>query len=376
MKDDLQEIFRLATGHFFKKFREKSGTQRSLAMELGVSQSYISSVLSGARAASLELQSQIAHILSGKKYEDFLAIGRRIKNGLDPESRDVKEVDDSVDSLMTRLSHYIIDHKRVEDELVSMRDFYEKIVEGLQSGVIVSDGNDDIKYMNRFMERIIGVEADRITCINQVAKNERFPDLNMDGLMAYYQEAKDGLEPVYYENVFVISSGGNKKLLSGWMIPLQKGDHFDGMIITLRDITRLQKVNQSLLATIEYVPHPVGLALQDYEKGPVTAYYMNRPARKLFKIDEQALNHVDIRVLMHRTAAMMQNGEEWLMQTAMNFKGAEYSSMEILFKDGRKFTWDSRALRDAEDGYCGRYVTIKEIRRNRRRDDKLKLVKG
>jgi PAS domain S-box-containing protein len=376
MKDDLQEIFRLATGHFFKEFREKSGTQRSLAMELGVSQSYISSVLSGARAASLELQSQIAHILSGKKYEDFLAIGRRIKNGLDPESRDVKEVDDSVDSLMTRLSHYIIDHKRVEDELVSMRDFYEKIVEGLQSGVIVSDGNDDIKYMNRFMERIIGVEADRITCINQVAKNERFPDLDLDGLMTHYQEAKDGLEPVYYENVFVISSGGNKKLLSGWMIPLQKGDHFDGMIITLRDITRLQKTNQSLLATIEYVPHPVGLALQDYEKGPVTAYYMNTAAQVLFGIDEQALNHLDIKDLLQKTAVKMQNGEEWMMQTAMNFKGVEYSTMEIIFKNGRKFTWESRALRDDEDVYCGRYVTIKEIKKNRRRGDRMKLVKG
>ena len=72
----------------------------------------------------------------------------------------------------------------------------------------------------------------------------------------------------------------------------------------------------------------------------------------------------------------MQNGQEWLMHTTMNFKGVEHSTMEIFFKDGRKFIWDSRALRDDEDSYCGRYVTIKEIRRNRRRDDKMKLVKG
>ncbi len=194
--------------------------------------------------------------------------------------------------------------------------------------------------------------------------------------MVYYQEAKNALEPVFYENVFVITSGGNRKLVSGWMIPLQKEKLYDGMIITIRDITRLQKVNQSLLATIEYIPHPVGLALQDYEKGPVTAYYMNTAAQVLFRIDEQALNHDDIKVLMQKIAAKMQNGEEWLMQTAMNFKGAEYSSMEIIFKDGRKFTWESRALRDDEDTYCGRYVSIKEIRRNRRGDDKMRLVKG
>ena len=378
MRESLHEIFRLATTYFFKKYREDGGTQRRLAMKLGVSQSYISSVLSGARTASLELQSQIADVLSGKEYEDFLAIGRRIKNGLDPESQDIKEGDDSVDSLITRLSHYVIDHKRIEDELVSMRDFYEKIVEGLQSGVVVSDGNDNITYLNRFMERIIGVDVDRIIGMNQLGRSERFPDRNLDELMVYYQEAKDAIAPVFYENVFVVTSGGNRKLVSGWMIPLKKGRRFDGMIITIRDITRLQKVNQSLLATIEYISHPVGLALQDYEKGPVTAYYMNTAAQVLFGIDEQALNHEDIKVLMQKAAAKLQNGEEWLMQTAINFKGGEYSAMEIIFKDGRKFTWESRALRDDEDNYCGRYVTIKEIRRNRRRDDKIKikLVKG
>ena len=376
MKDDVQEVFRLATGYFFRKYRKKGGTQGSLALELGISQSYISSVLSGARSGSLELQSQIAHILSGRQYEEYLVIGRRIKNGLDPETSNIQENDSSIDTLITRLSHYVIDHKRIEEELTGMRDFYEKIVENLQSGIIVSDGNDDITYMNRFMERIIGLDADRIICINQLAKNERFPDLNLDEMMVYYQEAKDAQKPVYYENVFVVTSEGNRKLLSGWMIPLQKGERFDGMIITLRDMTRLQKVNQSLLATIEYVAHPVGLALQDYEKGPVTAYYMNSVARKLFRVDQQALTYEDIKVLMQKAAAMMLNGEEWLIQTSMNLKGLEHSKMEITFKDGRKFMWESRALRDDEDSYCGRYVTIKEIRRNRRREDKMKLVKG
>jgi hypothetical protein len=50
--------------------------------------------------------------------------------------------------------------------------------------------------------------------------------------------------------------------------------------------------------------------------------------------------------------------------------------MEIIFKNGRKFTWDSRALRDDDENYCGRYVTVKEIRQDRRRGDKMKLVKG
>jgi UDP-N-acetylmuramoylalanine-D-glutamate ligase len=155
-----------------------------------------------------------------------------------------------------------------------------------------------------------------------------------------------------------------------------KNNQFDGMIITVRDETRVQKLNQSLLATMEYVPYPVALALQDYEKGPVTSYYLNKKALKLFEIDYHGFKRQDIRVNMRKTAALLKNGEEWLMQTAMNFKGVEHNVMEIVFKNGRKYTWDSRALRDADGNYCGRYVTIQEIKRDRRRDDKMKLVKG
>jgi PAS domain S-box-containing protein len=376
MKDDLQGVFKLAARYFFKKYRDTGGTQGRLAEKLGVTQSYVSSVITGNKSASLELQSQIAHLLSGKQYEEFLAIGRRIKNGLDPEIHAAKEADDSVESLIARLSHYVVDHKRIESELVSMRDFYEKIVEGLQSGVVVSDARDNITYLNKFMERLIGVEADRIIGTNQLVKSKDFPDRNLNALMVYYKRAKEKLEPVFYENVFVVTSGGHKKLLSGWMIPLQKEGAYDGMICTIRDITRLQKLSNSLLATIEYLPHPVGLALQDYKKGPVTSYYMNEKAMKLFKIDHHSLTHAEIRANMQKIAAMLKNGDEWLMQTAMNFKGLEHDAMEIVFKDGRKFVWDSRALRDADDNYCGRYVTIKEVRQDRRRDDKMKLVKG
>jgi PAS domain S-box-containing protein len=376
MKGDLQEIFRLASNYFFKKFRENGGTQRRLAMKLGVSQSYISSVLSGTRTASLELQSQIADFLYGGPYEEFLAIGRRIRNGLDPELHIEKEIDDSVESLIARLSHYVIDRKRIEGELVNMRDFYEKIVENLQSGVVVSDARDNITYINKFMEKLIGVEADRIIGTNQLVKDDRFPDRNLNALMIFYQEARNSLEPVFYENVFVITSGGNRKLLSGWMIPLQKEGAYDGMVCTIRDITRLQKLSQSLLATIEYIAHPVGLALQDYEKGPVTSFYMNWAAMQLFRIEQHSLTSEDIRVSMRKIAQMLENGEEWLMQTAINLKGIEYNAMEIIFKNGRKFTWDSRALRDDDENYCGRYVTVKEIRQDRRRGDKMKLVKG
>ena len=378
MKDDLQGVFKLAARYFFKKYRDKGGTQGRLAEKLGVTQSYVSSVMTGNKSASLDLQSQIAHILSGKQYEEFLTIGRRIKNGLDPEIHDTKEADDSVESLIARLSHYVIDHQRIEGELVTKKNFYETVVENLQSGVIVSDTNDDITYLNDYMAKLIGVEAEKIIGTNQLVKNERFPDRKLDTLMVYYREAKEILEPVFYENVFVSTSGGNDLWLTGWMIPLQKENRYDGMIITIRDMTRLQRMNQSMLATLEYADCPVAVALQEYEGGPVSSFHMNKECQELMGIDQYGLS-VDknsIKKAMLISASLMENGEEWLVFTSRNFKGRDFAEMEISMKDGRQFNWESKALRDQENIYHGRIVHIKEIRQDRRRDDKMKLVKG
>jgi predicted transcriptional regulator len=66
MKDDLQVIFKLAARYYFKKYRERGGNQGRLAEKLGVTQSYVSSVITGKKSASLELQGQIAERLMNR----------------------------------------------------------------------------------------------------------------------------------------------------------------------------------------------------------------------------------------------------------------------------------------------------------------------
>ena len=77
------------------------------------------------------MQEKLAEILYGP-YEEFLAVGRRLKDGLDPEFIMQGEQDEGVEKLIKRLSHYITDHQRIEKRLVEMRDFYETIVEKMQ----------------------------------------------------------------------------------------------------------------------------------------------------------------------------------------------------------------------------------------------------
>jgi PAS domain S-box-containing protein len=143
MKNDLGEIFLLALNYFYKKYKAKGGTQNKMADRLGITQSYISAVLNGSKTASLELQNQLANILYGP-YEEFLVIGRRIKNGLDPELiiRDDKE--EGVETLIAKLSHYVVDHQRIEKDLVQSREKFQDII--LTSSDMIFEMDRDLKF--------------------------------------------------------------------------------------------------------------------------------------------------------------------------------------------------------------------------------------
>jgi len=507
MNDNMHEIFKLAADHFFTKYRDKGGNQSKLAKKLGVSQSYISSVLSGARTASLELQCHIANLLYGP-YEEFLAIGRRIKSGLDPEIHNFKEADDSAESLIARLSHYVIDHKRIEAELIHMRDFYESILKMLPAGVMVYSSEHIAIYVNPQMVGYIGIPEEKIIGADFYKASAEHPDRDLSGVVPYYEEAIKTLKPVYYQNTRVVTSGGNEMIMAGWMMPNARSGKFDGMTFTvintteqarlqqqvadekdkiksildhvysgiglinskgyityanpaaakkseitreefaqinifnddykkifpkadwdeLLDIVRrafitgeaeffdglntlnpkgnpgartgwvipvkkggdkvtgvavtvrddeeinlikskVEHLNKSLLATLEYADYPVAIALQENEGGPVTSYHMNREGMKLMGITQFAFDSDSIKKSMLASASLMKNGEEWLEFTKKNFTGRELAEMIIHMKDGRKFTWESKALRDQKENYYGRIVHLRKIRRNRRKAD-------
>ena len=143
MRSDLGEIFTLALNYFYKKYKAKGGTQNKLAGRLGITQSYISAVLNGSKTASLELQNQMAHILYGP-YEEFLVIGRRIKNGLDPEFVTRGAEEEGVETLIAKLSHYVVDHQRIEKDLVQSREKFQDII--LTSSDMIFEMDKDLKF--------------------------------------------------------------------------------------------------------------------------------------------------------------------------------------------------------------------------------------
>ena len=236
MKGDLHEIFILALNYLFKKYKSKGGTQKRLAAKLGVSQSYISAVLNSTKKASIELQERLAEILYGP-YEEFLAVGRRIKDGLDPEFIIKSDQDKGVDLLIKQLSHYITDHQRIEKKLVEMRNFYEAIVEKMQSGVLVTDQNDQIYFINSWLVDKYGVSRKSLQGINIVDMDKIFPEGRFEEILRHYIRAKKSLEPQEFSNAAVISPAGKEAYRSGWCIPVVERMEYRGMIVTVGDMT-------------------------------------------------------------------------------------------------------------------------------------------
>ncbi|KPK25952.1 MAG: hypothetical protein AMJ61_10380 [Desulfobacterales bacterium SG8_35_2] len=360
MANDYHEIFRLAANYFFEKYRQRGGTQRRLARKLGVTQPYISSVLTGKRTASIDLQSQVASLLYGP-YDEFLTIGRRIKNGLDPEMYIPNEADDSVESLIARLSHYVIDHKRIEEELVQMRSFFEDIVENLQSVVLVTDANDNITYVNKYLEYLSGMPKDEITGLNMLVVKKGFPASNIDELMLHYINAKESMEPVFYENIRAVNLEGRELHGTGWMIPMKKKNKYDGIILTAQDMTRQQLMNQAFKASLEFFQSAFAIALQEEEGGPVISYYMNKAGMESLGLDNYNVEYADIQKSMQLAAENMKNGDEWLEFARKNFMGREKAEFEVHMQAGTRYIWDSNALRGPNREYYGRIVQIRKV---------------
>jgi PAS domain S-box-containing protein len=261
MRNDLHEIFLLAAQHFYKKYKEKGGSQRQLAKQLGITQSYISAVISGSKSPSLDLQNEIANTLYGP-YDEFLLVGRRIQHKLDPKIKEKPDPDESVEKLIARLTHYVMDHQRIEDELVYTKNFYEEIVQNLQSGVLVTDKDEKIFFANQYMFVITGIPPEKFMGVNILSFEDDFPGVDLTGFSEKYIEAQKSLKPFYYENILVVTSSEREAYLSGWLIPKVKNGIYNGMTCTIRDTTSSQELSMLLKMSLDNSPFAIGITKQ------------------------------------------------------------------------------------------------------------------
>ena len=242
MEYDLHDLFQHAAKFFYKRYKSQGGSQKELSDKLGITQSYLSSVINGSRTASLEMHSKIAKTLYGP-YDKFLKCGRRIMDGDDPLEAKKPNPYDSVENLIAHLTHYVMEQQLIHKQLRISEEKFRDI--SLTSGDMIfeTDENMKITFLAGNIEQTTGRTKDDIL-------GSRFSDY-LDG------SEKEKLKLTIKESVknnsilntvLNIKYNGQEYFRHIIAKPIlsQESKDYKGFRGTYRDITKRKKLEKDL----------------------------------------------------------------------------------------------------------------------------------
>jgi PAS domain S-box-containing protein len=358
MRNDLGEIFILALNYFYKKYKAKGGTQNKLAARLGITQSYISAVLNGSKTASLELQNQLANSLFGP-YEEFLVVGRRLKNGLDPELVTSDKQDEGVETLIAKLSHYVVDHQRIEKELVKSHEKFEDII--LTSSDMIYEMDSDMKftYLAGKVKEVTGRSEEEMLGQNPTQYLDENERARIMGLTD-----KSIRDHSIFDTTICLTVNNEKQYRQLTAKPLydDKGQ-FAGFRGTYKDITEQARFKEKLeyeswlfSAAMESTEW-VGLLIMDQHNRIIKC---NSVYKKMFDIPDEILEENNPRKNFAWIKSKMREPEYFMKVSTEVLARAEKYTHEFDLVDGRRIRRMILPL-FREGKLAGRHIIIYDI---------------
>jgi PAS domain S-box-containing protein len=236
--DSFNEVFKLAAKHFYKEFKNNGGTQEELAEKLKITKTYLSSVINSSRSPSIPLMKQIAFVLSEKPLDEFLVVGRRLKNGSSPTQEEETDSGEGPESLIAKLTYYIVDHQRIEKQLDEKQWLLEQALDMADYGVIiVSKERKGLAY-NTLYKEIFGYPEEILATrnIETYVKWSRNIMLDKEEFDRGIKETLGLKEPITH-----IVKLKNGKRVERKINPIMKDGNFAGWIAQLYDITPKKK---------------------------------------------------------------------------------------------------------------------------------------
>ncbi len=183
----------------------------------------------------------------------------------------------------------ITDQRQIEKQVRGLKDFYQDVLDNVQDGIWVTDENDRIIFSNEGMERIAGIEADRIIG-NQIP--DSYDKETMRYFLPYYNRAKKMLHPQQYE-ANVVTPAGKETVQSGWLVPRIENGNYQGMICTVQDITIKKQVEEQLAFQSLILDQIQDMVTATDLEGRIT--YVNQAESKIFNMPPAQLigQHVE-----------------------------------------------------------------------------------
>ncbi|MBU4535653.1 MAG: PAS domain S-box protein [Euryarchaeota archaeon] len=140
------------------------------------------------------------------------------------------------------LARDISRQKKAEEKTTEQKIFYEQILNSIHDGIIVTDGEDRIEFINQGMYHIAHSKGEDYSRVHIL---EGFKEETIPEFAPYYMKARKTLQNVQYDAIKVETPGGRKTYQSGWMIPRLRDGEYQGMICTINDVTRRQKAENA-----------------------------------------------------------------------------------------------------------------------------------
>jgi PAS domain S-box-containing protein len=264
-----------------------------------------------------------------------------------------------------------MDHLRIEKELAETKNFYEEIVQNLQSGVIVTDSDDTIFFANQTIFVITGIPSEKLRGGNITGWKGLFPKADISEFVEKYIIAKKLLKPYFYENIKVYTPHGRKTYLSGWMIPNVMAGHYNGMTCTIRDTTQSQELTMLLRITLDNSPYAIGISKVATEHGEHgTTYFTNKKMRQLFDQEDVDYMELTIQESLKRCEKFIRNKNAWRKFLKQHATNGTKNSLIIKHTNGKEYNWTSENLLDNDGKLWGRMAIVKEVSQGRRKEDR------
>ncbi|WP_409198943.1 sensor histidine kinase [Methanobrevibacter acididurans] len=130
-----------------------------------------------------------------------------------------------------RVERYDLENVLSFNENEENRKFYESLIQNMSGGVLATDSEDNIIYINKAFSTYFGLNEKILT-------NTPFFDGQwyFSILFDEYAEAKSSKKPVFIEYKEIMHYAG-VRYISGWITPIIIDDTFKGMIFTLIDVS-------------------------------------------------------------------------------------------------------------------------------------------
>lgn len=267
----------------------------------------------------------------------------------------------------------IIERETAEKKTIETKLFYESIIESVQDGIWVTNNEDIIFYANTAMEKIAGVSR---TYIEGKHILKDFPPETTGELSSYYLRAKKEQIPVWYD-IQVKTPDNRNTWQNGWVIPRYSQGEYQGIICSIRDVTKQKEVEERLIQNennLSITLNSIGDGVIATDRdGSITR--MNRVAETLtgWTVDEALGNQLDkvFRLVDADTREVVDNPVHNIIQQARIIEITKATL--LLAKDGRirRISNSGAPIKDQQGVITGVVLVFRDITNQYKMEEQL-----